>query len=258
MAVKSSRVAFTVLKEIARALQPLGAADIARRLSLPITTAARALGTLEAAGYTQRHKGSARFVLGPAGQRLAYAFMARFPIRDVALPYLQQLTLLSGHSASLFVRLGWYSVRIALIAGTGSIVNVGAIGEAWPLTIGAPALAILAQLPERDFLRAVVRHGAEPSPLRERRDRIRRQGYASDLSRIEGGGYDLALPLSMHPSGLPAAVALEGMAAGPNEARDAVQQARRTVAPLQDIITHDPGRLTSPYAHIDPDEIRLG
>ena len=93
-----------------------------------------------------RHNAAARFVLGKSGQRLAYSFMAHFPIRDLALPYLQQLTLLSGHSSSLFIRLGWYAVRIALISGTSSIVNVAPIGEARPLTMGAPSLAMLAQV----------------------------------------------------------------------------------------------------------------
>src|SRR5262245_1097476 len=102
----------------------MSAAELAKGLSVPVTTAVRALNTLEAVGYAGRVNGAATFVLGKSGQRLAYAFMAQFPIRDLALPYLQQLTLLSGHSSSLFIRLGWYAVRIALISGSTSIVNV--------------------------------------------------------------------------------------------------------------------------------------
>ncbi len=157
MAVKSSRVIFEALREVAQASGPLSAAEIAKILSVPVTTAARALNTLEAVGYAVRANGSAKFVLGKSGQRLAYAFMAQFPIRDLALPYLQQLTLLTGYSSSLFIRLGWYAVRIALISGTSSIVNVAPIGEARPLTSSAPSLVMLAQLPEAEFARAVER-----------------------------------------------------------------------------------------------------
>src|SRR5262249_44686232 len=150
------------------------AADIATMLKLPLTSAARALNTLEAAGYAHRHNGVARFVVGQSGQRLAHAFLAQFPIRDLALPYLQQLTLLSGQSSSLFIRRGWYAVRIALITGTSSIVNVAPIGETRALTLGAPSLAMLAQLGDEEFTRALHRAGQkERSVLLEQCDRIR-------------------------------------------------------------------------------------
>src|SRR5262249_46476493 len=165
------------LREIAQARGPLSAAEVAKILSVPVTTAARALNTLEAVGYAVRTNGSAKFVLGKAGQRLAYAFMAQFPIRDLALPYLQQLTLLSGHSSSLFIRLGWYAVRIALITGTSSIVNVAPIGEARPLTSGAPSLVMLAQLSKTEFSRALERSAeSNPAPLIEGCEGIRVQG----------------------------------------------------------------------------------
>ena len=53
MAVKSSRAVFEVLREISTADGASGAAEIARMLKLPLTTAARALNTLEAAGYVR-------------------------------------------------------------------------------------------------------------------------------------------------------------------------------------------------------------
>ena len=63
MAVKSSRAVFEVLREISKAGTALGAADVAKILSLPITTAARALSTLEAAGFVVRQNGAAKFTL---------------------------------------------------------------------------------------------------------------------------------------------------------------------------------------------------
>ncbi len=249
MAVKSSRDVFEVLQVISKADGPLGAADLAKLLGLPITTAARALSTLEAAGYVARHNGSAKFVLGKSGRRLAYAFMARFPIRDMALPYLQQLTLLSGCSSSLFVRLGWYAVRIALITGTGPVVQVGAIGEARPLTASAPSLAILAQLPEADFARAVARHGGEAGYLARLCAATRKRGYASGASAMQQGGHDLAFPLPL------AAITLEGLTACPEAAL--VDQALQVFAPLRDVLAHSVSALTPHYEHVDPDEISL-
>jgi DNA-binding IclR family transcriptional regulator len=259
LAVRSSKVIFEALREIAQARAPLSAAEIAKMLSVPLTTAARALSTLEAVGYAVRVNGSARFVLGKAGQRLAYAFMAQFPIRDLALPYLQQLTLLSGHSTSLFIRLGWYAVRIALISGTSSIVNVAPIGEARSLTSSAPALVMLAQLSEAEFARAVKRSAEKDAmALREACERIRVQGYAWQTSPLESGGYDLAFPLANPDRSIIAAVALEGLIVGVEDSRQQIDQARDVVAPLQQILEKGSSELIPHYEHIDPDEIRLG
>ena len=257
MAVKSSRVVFQVLREISAADVPVGAAEIARTLSLPITTAARALNTLEAAGYAVRHNSSAKFVVGKSAQRLAYAFMARFPIRDLALPYLQQLTLLSGHTSSLFIRLGWYAVRIALISGTSSIVHVGAIGEARPLTASAPALAMLAQLSEADFARALERGNGAQAQLDAACERIRVQGYAYQVSALESGGYDLAFPISDPSRSVLASIALEGLIVSLEHSRGQIDQARQVIAPLQDILAQGSSTLMSHYEHVDPDNIQL-
>jgi DNA-binding IclR family transcriptional regulator len=259
LAVKSSKVIFDALREIAQAGAPLSAAEIAKILSVPLTTAARALTTLEAVGYAVRANGSAKFVLGKSGQRLAYAFMAQFPIRDLALPYLQQLTLLSGHSSSLFIRLGWYAVRIALISGTSSIVNVAPIGEARLLTSSAPSLVILAQLAEAEFARALA-HFADKNaaPLRETCERIRVQGYAWQVSPLESGGYDLAFPLSNSSRSILASVALEGLIVGAQDSRQQIDQARDTIAPLQQVLLKGSSELLPHYEHVDPDEIRLG
>jgi DNA-binding IclR family transcriptional regulator len=258
LAVKSSRVVFQVLQEMSSAHVPLGAAEIAKLLSVPMTTAARALNTLEAAGYAVRHNGSAKFVAGKSGQRLAYAFMAQFPIRDLALPYLQQLTLLSGRSSSLFIRLGWYAVRIALISGTSSIVNVAPIGETRPLASSAPSLVMLAQLGSDEFVRAAARsEDTSPAQLSEICERIRIQGYAYEVSLLESGGYDLAFPLSAPTQSILASVALEGLIVSVEESRHQIDQARQVMAPLQHILAQGSGVLIPHYEHIDPDEIEL-
>jgi len=259
LAVKSSRTVFEVLREMSKADGALGAADIAKMLGLPLSTAARALNTLEAAGYVARQNGSARFVIGKSGQRLAYAFMAQFPIRDLALPYLQQLTLLSGYSSSLFIRLGWYAVRIALISGTSSIVNVAPIGETRPLTSGAPSLAMLAQLPEQELTRALQRlDRVVAESVREQCARIRVQGYAYQVSSLESGGYDLAFPVS-HPGwSMFASVALEGLMVSLEQSRGQIDQARQVIAALQDVVARGPASLAPHYEHVSPDAIDLG
>ena len=259
MAVKSSYAVFEVLREISCARRALGAADIATILKLPLTSASRALNTLEAAGYVQRQNGAARFVVGKSGQRLAYAFMAQFPIRDLALPYLHQLTLLSGHSSSLFIRLGWYAVRIALIAGTSSIVNVAPIGETRSLSTGAPSLAMLAQLDDDEFARALERSSPhERTSLREQCERIRVQGYAYSVSMLESGGHDLAFPIADRTRSVLASVALDGLLMDLSNIQDQIDQARQVISVLQDIVMRGSAALVPHYEHVNPDDIDLG
>lgn len=244
LAVKSSRAVFDALAAIAASPGPLGAAELARKLALPVSSAARALSTLEAAGYVER-QGGARFVLGKSGQRLAYAFMAQFPIRDLALPYLQQLTLLSGCSSSLFVPLGRYAVRIALIAGTGPVVHVGAVGAARPLGTGAPSLALLAH------------HDSIAPELAPRCARIRAQGYATAPSALGNGGWDLAFPLLDRTGTAAAAIALEGLTVAEDALRPEIDRAVATLRPLREAVARPGVDVGSPYAHVDPDSIEL-
>ena len=172
MSVKSSATVFRVLRHLAAETRPVSGGDVARDLGVPVTNAARALATLEAAGYAERHHGSAGFVIGKSARTLAFAFMAQFPVRDLAMPYLQQLTLETGLTSSLFIRLGWYAVRIGQIIGPSVLIHPTRLGELFPLTTGAPSLAILGHLPEAEVERAGARAARNRTPSRRHERRF--------------------------------------------------------------------------------------
>lgn len=196
--------------------------------------------------------------MGGAGRMLAHAFMAQFPIRDVALPYLQQLASVSGVSCSLFQRLGWSTVRIAFVAGTSSIINVAVVGESKPLTTGAAGLAILAHS-KKEFSHS-VRDATPPGVwdgLSSRFESVRNLGYALEQSVFDQGGYDLAIGL-LDPGGEAfSAIALEGLALTDHYLSEQVPALRDIVADLQRTIHSDPSMLHGHYDHVSPESIDL-
>ncbi len=259
MSIKSSEGIFDALRALAQATAPMGAAELASIVGLPVTSAIRALATLEAGNYAKRDNGSSKFVIGGAGRMLAHAFMAQFPIRDVALPYLQQLSSVSGVSCSLFQRLGWSTVRIAFVAGTSSIINVAVVGESRTLTTGAAGLAILAHSDE-EFSRPIRDAASEEvwSALSSRFEPVRRLGYALEQSIFDQGGYDLAIGL-LDQSGVAfSAIALEGLALTDQYLSEQIPAVKDIVADLQLTINSDPSMLHGHYDHVSPESIELG
>lgn len=251
MSVKSSDNIFDVLDHLTRCSSPVSGAEIAAALQIPITSMARALSTLEAAGYARRTVGQPRYELGHAGQMLAYAYMSQFPIRNAALPYLQQLTSISGYSCALFQLVGRYAVRIAFIAGSGAIINLSPLGEARSFEDGAAGCLFKA------YELALSEHRGAEDDVAHRSEEIRRQGFVRSPSSHEQGGDDVAFPLfatgATNPS---AAVVLEGVTG--NESLDALDTWKSMISPLQAAILRDSRLMASPYAHLSRSAIDMG
>ena len=147
----STARALTILDEVARSASPLGVTEIARTLSLPPGTVFRSLDALLRAGLVARYRASARYVPGPAAERLQRSAIAGFPAREVCLPYLRQLASISGETVSLHVRVGWFAVRICSVPGTGEVMTLPPPGEAQALAGSCAGQAILAFLPKSEI-----------------------------------------------------------------------------------------------------------
>ena len=96
----SSVRALRILDEVARSDQPLTVTQIARALGLPAGTVFRSLDALLRTGLAARYRSSARYVPGPAAERLQRSLIANFPIREVCIPYLRQIASISGERTS--------------------------------------------------------------------------------------------------------------------------------------------------------------
>jgi DNA-binding IclR family transcriptional regulator len=254
----SAKRALRILDLVGRADRPLSLSEIAREVESPPATAFRALDALARAGLIARYQASARYVLGHTTERLRQSVIARFPIREVCLPYLRQLASASGETASLNVRLGWYGVRIASVPGDGEIAHLPPLGEAEPLGASYRGHAILAFLSDHE----VGRYCRWPANRRARAPRearladVRRRGFALGDADFDGR-HPLALPIS-GPDGIIASLAIEGPALDSGGAETASLSDARTLARAIEALSRTkPQLFTNPFAHIDADMVAL-
>lgn len=223
-----------------------------------MTTTLRILSTLEAAGFAERDKSTGRFTTGKSARTLAFAFLSQFPLRDLALPYLQQLTLESGYASSLFLKLGWFAVRAASVPGEHEMTQRSPVGEARLLLEGAPSLAMFAHMSPEDRAQAVRSGEVETLPDEELLASVRERGFLVERCYFEPFARDIAYPILNRHDKVVASVALEGLS------EQSVQDVMRTDNPVQEIVTEMRGKVTADdrlsethYEHVDPDYIRL-
>ena len=189
MSVKSSATVFHALRQLAVAPRPLSAAELARMLTVPVTTAARALNTLEAAGYAERHQGSPPLRhrhLGPHPRVCVHGAVPRPRPRDALSPAVD-----TGDRAHIV------PVRSSGLVRRSDRSDLWRHGPDPPheprgggaADNGAPSLAILAYLPGEDFERALAVSGVptDSGALLDICGVIRGQGLSTAASLVRDG-----------------------------------------------------------------------
>jgi IclR family transcriptional regulator, acetate operon repressor len=255
---------FRVLRFVAESDEPSGVTEIARRLSLGVSTVFRALVTLEESGYIQRHHNTPRFEIGTMPHLLKRALYNRFPLHAASRQDLRILAEQTGETVSLSVRLGWYVVRIAGAFGSHDIYHRSRLGETELLHRCAEGRIILASLPageKQNYVAFVaLYHPAHQPASWAEIDRI----LADDASR----GYALAdvaaapdfqavaLPLRQVSGGALGSILIDGptLRRGAAELNAAIVTTR---AKLEDLLAADYEKYRSPFAHIPNDAIRM-
>lgn len=110
--IPNLRNACRILKELRGHPGGVKAADLARRLGIPVTTTMRIMATLQIEGMVQKNEG--RFALGPVLIHLGNAALAGTDIRRLALPVMQKLMAEVDETAHLAVPCNERSLIIAV------------------------------------------------------------------------------------------------------------------------------------------------
>lgn len=265
----SSVDVFRVFRLIGTSEELLRAADVSKRLDSSLSITRRALATLVETGYLQRHPHWGCYDTGFAARQLANMLLSRFPIRGFVLPSLRKLAFNVNATASLNVRLGWYSVRLASMEGGGSLfTHAMKLGDPKLLSASGAGRTILAFLEAeevkryRRFLNKLAPPGDSPS-ARERvqlkLDGIRAAGRCVD-EYPERNAVVMSMPLR-NPAGT--AVASISLETAPSNI--AGEGSKELLGALSEAIQHleqkaiDTSQmLAGPFDHLDPDEIRFG
>ena len=262
MGNSSSRHIFDVLRFVSAAQQPVSVTDVARSLNLATTTAHRALATLEESYYVSRYQGAPRFVLGPMVQGLFEAFFARFSLRDLAMPYMRTLALLTRETVSLMVPVGWYSVRIALVRGMNEVIHTGPLGEVRRLGDGFASLALLSTFDDEVIAEVLGTHS--PRATKSARTKlsatlraIRNRGYVIEELGIQRGYGAVAVPLRGNEPVAIGVLALEGPVMKLHPEAPLPIEWLRIFAEIETQVRANPQRFRNHYAHLPPREIVL-
>ena len=256
------------LRLVCASEEPLSHAEISRRTALPSTTVYRALSTLEDAQYVQRAQGSMGYEAGIVPQLLLWTMLKRFPLSNVSEPHLARLAEVSGGTASICLRLGWYGLRACVVYGQNDVYHRDRLGEVALLHAAGATRGILAFLSDGEIeqYRRFARRQHETESLDIDRPALRREvqaaralGYCSTAPEAVDDAPSFAMPLRDAAGHVIASVALTGSALEtPSGETLEMPQAWQSVwKDFEAALTGDAAHTISPYAHIAPDDIVL-
>jgi len=139
--VQSVERAIALLLAVAR--EPAGLSDLARRVQLPTSTAARLLGTLESSGAVERDV-NGRFTTGPAIVAIAVSLDPVLSLPSLAQPHLAELAARTDEAAGLSIVSGRELLQVAQVAAPNPVQVSDWTGTRVPLHAGCAGLAVLA------------------------------------------------------------------------------------------------------------------
>ncbi len=194
---------FAVLDAFTTAAPALSLSEIARRAGLPLTTTHRLVAELRAAGALERDV-DGTYRIGLRLWEIGSLAPRGVPLREAALPFLEDLYEVTHENAQLGVREGHDVVYIERIAGRRAVGVLTRVGGRFPLHASGIGLVLLAHAPEsvrRDVLeRPLQRFTGYTVTDRARLERIlaeiRRNGVAISDRQVTDDAMSVAAPVT--------------------------------------------------------------
>ncbi|WP_424805266.1 IclR family transcriptional regulator [Rhodococcus sp. 27YEA15] len=218
--------AFAVLGSFDASTPRLSQSDISRRTGLPLPTVHRLCGRLVAHGALER-RDDGRYVIGVRLWELGALAPGAHGLRQVAMPFLEDLYEATHENVQLVVREGIEALYLERLSAHRAVPVVGRAGGRLPLHASSGGLVLLAH-GSSDLLGEVLARGlpsftantiTSERVLRATLDEIRRAGFVICREHLNIGTLALAAPV--------------------RAARGAVVAAVSTVVPID----HDPAPL---------------
>ena len=247
---------FDALRAVAASPEPIGGTDVARAVGVPVSTAHRALVTLEEGGFVTRHGNGPKYHLGLRSLELVAALIDRYEIRKVAQDCLRALAEQTGETATLVIRLGWYAVCVDGHEGWQAVHRPLQVGER-SILHGTPVGRLLLAGQPGDVISGYVR-SAQAGPLSsvEARELRRELADIGEDDRLIASDQDakvttMAFPVRGPDGVVVAAIAVYGSSAQFAPAGDERLPAwRELVREAEARVAADPARFTDPFAHL--------
>ncbi len=193
--------------------------EASRALGYSPATVQKLVGSLFEQGFVIKDGVTDRYHLGPEAIRLGFAALARLDIRQVARPYLEDLSEITGETVFLAIRRGNYAVYIDKVVSNHPIrmdANLGvdrpynctAIGKVLLMEVSAQDIDRMAQ--ESCFQARTPNSIVDPEKIKAEVEIVRRQGWAEDREEFVIGAYCVAAPIYNFDGKVEAAVTVSG------------------------------------------------
>ena len=196
--------AMALVGVLSRAPGPLSLTRLAEQAGLHTASAHRILAALMAHGLIEK-SGAGEYDLGVRWLEVGNRLRSRLNIRQVAMPYMQQLAELTGETVNLIVRRGDEAVYVERVTGGQTMIQVvQVVGAHAPLHVTAVGKIFLAEdsasgvmgYAERTGLPAYTSNTLTTlEKLRAELEVIRREQLAHDREEAELGVACIGAPI---------------------------------------------------------------
>jgi DNA-binding IclR family transcriptional regulator len=185
-------------------------AELSRRSGVALTTAHRLVAAL-AEGQALVRRPDGQYEIGRRLWSIGLLAPVNQDLREIALPFLQDLHTATGQTVHIAVRDGLSALYVERIVGTGSTPVLGRAGTALPLHATGVGKALLAFAPP-EVVAAVLSAPSrvtpytitEPGRLERELAEVRRRGFARTGEEMTLGASSVAVPI-MGADGTPVA-----------------------------------------------------
>jgi len=175
--------------------------EIARRSKLPLATAHRLVGELEIWGALVRSSDGA-YEIGGRIWQLGLLAPVHTELREVALPYMQDLFHVTKDNVQLAIRDGMRALYVERIAGQRSYPILGKTGARLPLHTTAGGKVLLA-FSSKDVVEAALTSLSSETPrsitdraaLISQLEKVVEDGYATTEDEMTVGSSSIAVPI---------------------------------------------------------------
>ena len=217
--VQSAERIFQVMEMLAENGE-MGLMEISAALDLHKSTVHRLLMSLVYMGYAKQDETTQKYMLSYKIVNMAGKILDRMDILQVAKPYLERLSDLSGEAVHLVQREGNHILYIYKIeAKVGTIRMVSHVGMIHPMYCSGVGKAIMATLPEREVKQiwneSVIEKKTDKTvtdydEMQKLLEEVRKNGYALDDEENEKGVRCIAACLHGYQNEVKYAISISG------------------------------------------------
>ena len=211
--------ALAILEVLAQSHNGLALPEIARRINIAKSSAHSILLTLLRQGYVSRSPRTRRFTCSSKLLWLANQALEGLRLRELAVPFLRQLSLSTGLTVHLAILENHEAILIAKVDPPGAPPLSTWPGRRMDLHCTAVGKALMAHIPDeelRDLLKSRIfaRHNdntiTSPKRLLELVENIRAEGYTLSDEENEVGYRCLGVPVFDEQGRLAGAISVAG------------------------------------------------